>query len=172
MVQQDNPGYAAGIGQRTRAQQLAWALKGAPIRKKDLRLNAMSGVAEGRKLRDRVTALMKSAKAHPDDAMVFIVFATPDLSGYKPAQMSTTNGPSDLALATEYVDKLPIGFLVFVQDRQDRQQSIFGHYRPLIVNDPRAIKLNEQALTTTTQWIENHLRKTGVISDPRGSKKR
>ncbi len=165
--QEGNPGFQAGIGQRSKTKRLAWALKGAPVRTKDLRLNAISGVAEARKLRDRVTALMLDAKAEPGDAMVYCVFARPDLSAVKSAEMSLTNGPSDLALAKKYLDALPIGFLVFVWDRQDTRKSIFGHARPLIVEDPRAIQLNAQALRTETERIRNRLVKAGVIPDER-----
>jgi len=162
-----NAGYAEGIGKRSKARRLSYALKGAPMRKKDLRLNSMSGVAEARKLRDRVTELMKKAGASPEDGMVYIVFAKPDLSAVIPEELSLTNGPSDIALATKHVDALPIGLLVFVWDKRDPEQSVFGHHRPLIVEDPRAIRLNQQALTTAANLIQNQLVKNGVIPDKR-----
>jgi hypothetical protein len=151
-----NAGWAAGIGQRSRVKQLAWALKGAPVRKKDLRLNSLTGIAEARKLRDKVTALMLDAGAHPEDAIVLCVFAEPDLSPKLPlpAEMGIQNGASDLALAAQSIDKLPIGFLVFVVDRSDPQNPIFGHYRPLIVEDPRALELNEKALQAYGRLIQ------------------
>ena len=150
-----NPGWAAGIGQRSRVKQLAWALKGAPVRKKDLRLNSLSGIAEARKLRDKVTALMLDAGAQPEDAVVFCVFAAPDLSPKLPvpAMLDVQNGASDLALAAQSIEKLPIGLLVFVVDRSEPQNPCFGHYRPLIVEDPRAIELNEKALQTCGRLI-------------------
>ena len=148
MVKESNPGYAGGIGMRSGVKRIGWALKGAPLRKKDLRLNALSGIAEGRKLRDRVTALMQDAAADPEDAIVLCVFATPDLSAVVPkfAQLGVSNGPADFALVKDHVNELPIGFLVFVWDRQDKEQPIFGHARPLIVEDPRGLELNERAL--------------------------
>jgi hypothetical protein len=162
-----NPGYAGGIAKRREVIRLGWQLKGAPMRKKDLRLNSVAGIAEGRKLRDKVSSLMKEAKADPADAMVLCVFARPDLSEAKSAEMSITNGPADLALATKYVNELPIGFLVFVWDRQDPARSIFGHARPLIVEDPRALDLTEQALARATKRIENILAGAGMIPDKR-----
>jgi hypothetical protein len=164
-----NPGFNAGIGQRSKTERLAWALKGAPMRKKDLRLNAIAGIAEGRKLRDRVTSLLTDAGANPEDGMVFCVFAEQDLSALVPrlTPLGVKNGASDLALVSEYVDKLPIGFLVFIWDRQDPQQSIFGHARPLIVEDLRGIDLNEKALRAYTLKIKNQLVKKGVIRDYR-----
>jgi len=156
-----NPGWAAGIGQRSRVKQLAWALKGAPLRKRDLRLNTLAGIVEARKLRDRVTALMTQADANPEDAMVFCAFAEPDLSALvpgPPVALGLQNGASDLALVAQYVDKLPIGFLVLVIDRQDPQQSVFGHARPLIVEDPRGIDLNEKAFSRLMRVIENSLK--------------
>ncbi len=169
MVKESNPGWAAGIGQRSRVKQLAWALKGAPMRKKDLRLNALAGIVEARKLRDRVTALMEQAEANPEDAMVFCVFAEPDLSALVPeiAFLPVKSGTSDLALVARHPDKLPIGLLVFVWDRTDPQRSIFGHARPLIVEDPRAIEMNAQALHAYTLRIENRLRENGAIRDQR-----
>ncbi len=162
-----NAGYAGGIGKRSEVIRLSYALKGAPLRKKDLRLNAVAGIAEGRKLRDHVSELMKKAKADPADAMVLCVFAKPDLSAAQSAEMGLTNGASDLAIATKFLSALPIGFLVFVWDRKDPQKSIFGHARPLIVEDPRALKLNEQALDRASERIKNRLMKIGVIADTR-----
>lgn len=148
MVKESNPGYAGGIAKRSGVVRLAWALKGAPVRKKDLRLNAVAGIAEGRKLRDKVTALMQDAAADPEDAIVLCVFAKPDLSAVVPkfAQLGVENGPSDFALVKDHINELPIGFLVFVLDREDSSQSIFGHARPLIVEDPRGIEFNVKAL--------------------------
>ncbi len=169
MVNDLNPGWAAGIGQRTRVKQLSWALKGAPLRKKDLRLNAVAGIAEARKLRDRITTLMQNAGANPDDAMVLCAFAEPDLSALVPelAYLPVENGTNDLKLLSRNIDKLPIGFLVFVWDRNDPEEPIFGHARPLIVEDPRGIELNAQALQAYMRKVENRLMKAGVIPDNR-----
>jgi hypothetical protein len=127
----------------------------------------MAGIAEARKVRDRVTALMIEADANPEDAMVFCVFAEPDLSAVVSslAYLPVKNGANDLELATQNADKLPIGFLIFVLDRQDPQQSIFGHARPLIVEDPRGIELNIQALQAYERKIKNRLMEEGVIPD-------
>jgi hypothetical protein len=165
-----NPGWAAGIGQSKRNAKIGWALKGAPKRKKDLRLNALSGIAEARKLRDRVTTLMEQADANPDDAMVFCVFAEPDLSKLVPrvAFFPASGGASDIALLSDpksnYADKLPIGFLVFVIDRGDPQEPIYGHARPLIVEDPRGIAMNQIALDQYTQKIKQRY---GLVPDDR-----
>jgi hypothetical protein len=130
------------------------ALAGAPHKKKDLRLNVVSGMAEARKLRDRVSALMVNAQAEPEDAAVFIVVANPDLSGGLDArQLSLTNGASDLALANLLGNKLPIGFLVFVMDKSDEKRPVFGHARPLIVKDPGALDMMERALRTAVNSI-------------------
>jgi len=169
MVEKGNMGFQAGIGQRSKVQRLAWALKGAPLRTKDLRLNTVAGIAEARKVRDRVTTLMQEAEATPEDAMVLCVFAEPDLSALVPeaAFIPVRNGANDLKLLTRNLDKLPIGFLVFVWDRKDPQRSIFGHARPLIVEDPRGIDLNYQALRKYEQEIKQRLMTAGVIPDER-----
>ena len=86
-----NPGWAAGIGQRSRKDRVGWALKGAPLRKKDLRLNSLTGIAECRKLRDRITTMMLEAEAHPEDAMILCVFAEPDLSTLVPFPVVSGN---------------------------------------------------------------------------------
>jgi hypothetical protein len=153
---EQNPGWAAGIGQRSRVKQLAWALKGAPVRKKDLRLNSLTGIAEARKLRDKVTGMMQEAEANAEDAMVLCVFAEPDLSALVPALawLQVAYGPTDLEMAAQFAGKLPIGFLVFVADRSEPQNPFFGHYRALIVEDPRALELNEKALQAFGRQIQ------------------
>lgn len=158
MVEQEgNPGYAAGMGQRSKAYRAGLALMGAPPRKKDLRLNAVAGIAEGRKLRDKVSAIMLKADANPEDALVYIVFATPDLSAFKEQSLSVQNGASDLVIATEFVDKRPIGYLLFVIDRADEKRPILGHMRTLIVSEPRALALLKQAFDRATDRIKKTL---------------
>jgi hypothetical protein len=162
MAKENNPGWAAGIGQSSPVKRLAWALKGATLRKKDLRLNALSGISEGRKLRDKVTALMQDAGANPADGIVYCLFAEPDLSALAPglpvAKLELQNGASDLALASQFIDKLPIGFLVLVVDRSDPQRPVYGHARPLIVEDPRGVDMNEKALSKLMRIIESNLK--------------
>jgi hypothetical protein len=157
---ESNPGFAAGIAQRSKAKRLAWALKGAPLRKKDLWLNAMGAIAEGRKLRNRVTQLMKAAEQDPADAMVFTVFAEPDLSKLVPelAHLPVLDRGSDFEILERNADKLPIGFLVFVWDKTDPGRPIFGHARPLIVQDPRSLALNGKALELYARKVEAHFR--------------
>ena len=48
------------------------------------------------------------------------------------ARLKADDGAGDLALVTRFADKLPIGFLVFVWDRNDWKQLIWS-IRPLIV---------------------------------------
>jgi hypothetical protein len=119
------------------------------MRTKDLRLNSVAAVAECRKLRDHVTALMLNAEANPQDARVYCVFAEPDFSRIKGAlPLEVTNdGASDLKIASDFLGALPIGFLVFVIDKADKKRPVYGHARPLIVEDPRGLALNELALT-------------------------
>lgn len=146
MVTEQNPGFAAGISQRSKVQRLAWALKGAPMRKKDMRLSALGAIAEGRKLRDKVTEQMKDAGADPMDAMVLCVFAEPDLSAlvkgllYLPPAQKMAD---EISMASSVADKLPIGFQIWVVDKSNPDEPhLFGHFRPLIVEDPRGVLLN------------------------------
>jgi len=166
MIVERNPGFAAGIAQRSKTQRLAWTLKGAPMRKKDLRLNAMAGIVEGRKLRDHVTAKMPVG-TDPEDAMVLCVFAEPDLSAVVPEilYLPVKSNISEIKAAERHADKLPIGFLVIVRDTTDSRNPIFGHTRPLIVEDPRGPLLLERALQSYMRQIESKLRADGLIPD-------
>jgi hypothetical protein len=172
---EQNQGFAAGIAQRSKVQRLAWALKGAQkLRKKDLKLNALAAIAEGRKLRDKVTLLMTEAHADPMNAMVFCVFAEPDLSALVPelAYLPPGDDSKDMGRLKKNAEKLPIGFLVFVRDTQDPKKPIFGHARPLIVEDPRGPLLNELALHSYTRKIEAKLTSDGLIPDKRNWNKK
>lgn len=167
MVAEQNAGFAAGIAQRSKVQRIAWALKGAPMRKKDLRVDAMGGVAEGRKLRDRITALMTREKLDPEDAMVMCVFAEPDLTAligellYLPVK--SKGALAEIKAVERYADKLPVGFLVIVLDTNDPQRPVYGHARPLIVEDPRGPLLNELALHSYMAKIEAKMKSAGLI---------
>jgi hypothetical protein len=160
-----NPGWAAGVGKRSDAERLAWALKGAPMRKKDLRLTPMGAMAEGRKLRERITALMTQKKLNPDNAMVFCVFAAPDLSTLFPGMVHfpvVDRGMQDLKMASDAarLNLLPIGFVVFVLDvdRDPEYLHLYGHQRPLIVEDPRVEALLTTARESYSRWIkEKHV---------------
>jgi hypothetical protein len=157
----DNAGYAGGIGKRRKGIRLSFALAGAPVRKKDLRLNAVGGVAEARKLRDRVTGIMQDHDAKPGEALVYLIVANPDLSGgLDTREVSISNGPADLELLQHVTGKLPIGFLVFVRDAKDKKQPVFGHARPLIVegaDGERSIAMNERALNAVNNAIKRQL---------------
>jgi hypothetical protein len=167
VAQEQNAGYAAGIAKRSAVKQIGWALKGAPMRKKDLRLNAMGAIVEGRKLRDKVTSLMNKAESDPENAMVFCVFAEQDLSNVVPELLflPVRDGASDIKAASRHADKLPIGFLVFVMDTSDAKQPIFGHARPLIVEDARAVHFNAVMLETYARNIKRKLVEAGRIPD-------
>jgi len=162
-----NPGFAGGINKRSEARQLSFRLKAAPLRKTDLRLSGVSAVAEGRKLRDHVSELMRAAKdfsgkpVNPAEAMVYIVATNPDLAGPpKPYEIGLTNGDSDLALAKQLIGKLPIGFLIFVRDTTDEKLPVFGHARPLLVegaDGQRAIELCHFALMKVGNLLKKML---------------
>ena len=162
MAETANAGFAAGIGQRSRVTQLAWALKGAKPRKKDLRLTPLGAISELRKLRDRVSELMRDAGADPEDAIVLCAFAEPDLSRLVPAlaRLPVIANATELSLIVQAAGKLPIGFLIFVVDRNAPQRPIFGHARPLIVEDPRAIQFCQRALESYANNIKARLAAT------------
>jgi hypothetical protein len=167
MVKENNRGFVAGISQRSQAQQVFWALTGAPMRNKDLRLDALSGVAEGRKLRDRMTAPMIKRGIDPEDCIVLCVFAEPDLSEIVPELLYLPVKDKGIQATFKdierHVDKLPIGFLVAVRDTTNPQKPIYGHARPLIVEDPRGPLLNDMALLNYTAQIEAKMKSAGLI---------
>jgi hypothetical protein len=151
-----NAGYDAGIAKHKKKERLAWALKGAPVRSKDLRLTTIGALAEGRKLRDSITEKLDKSGINPEEGVVSIVLAEPDLSAITPKFPIIPHAPSweiEIDIAEKFADKTPIGFLVFIWDKAD--QKIFGHARPLIVEDPRSLALNAQALRV----FDRHLRR-------------
>lgn len=151
-----NAGYDAGIAKRKKKERLAWTLKGAPLRSKDMKLSAIGALAEGRKLRDSITEKLKRDGIDPEEAVVCVAFAEPDLSALVPNIAVIRIVPStaaELEIVAAFAEKTPIGFLVFIWDKTD--QKIFGHARPLIVEDPRSLTLNEQALAV----FDRHLRR-------------
>ena len=75
-----NAGYDAGIAKRKKKERLAWTLKGAPLRTKNLELSAIGALAEGRKLRDSITEKLNKSGINPEEAIICIVFVEPDLS--------------------------------------------------------------------------------------------
>ncbi len=164
-----NAGFSAGIGMNSQATRVGWALKGGPRRRKDLRLSALAGVVEGRKLRDKVSGLMRAAEASPDDAMVLCVFAEPDLSTLvrEVLVLPVIDNGSDIKAALLHADKLPIGFAVFVLDRADAAQPIISHARHLIVQDKRGPLLCEMARAAYERKIKHKLIASGAIPDDR-----
>jgi len=143
-----NEGFAAGIATRSSIERLAWALKGAPLRKKDLLLSPLGAVAEGRKLRDSITAKMRQSSLDPTDAAIFIAFAKPDFTALSEDSAETLipvvpdhNG--EIVIAAKNGRNTPIGLVVLLRDEAE---GIFGHVRPLLV-DPVSLRLNEQALS-------------------------
>jgi len=147
-----NEGFAAGIATRSRKERLAWSLKGAPLRKRDLRLTPIGAVAEGRKLRDSITAKMVNSSLDPKDSAVFIAFALPDLSALSPLSAQTLvpiepDPDKEIQIAAANAANIPVGFVVLVRDEGT---GFFGHVRPLLI-DVRSLALNEQALRVFLQ---------------------
>jgi len=151
-----NAGYDAGIAKHKKKERLAWTLKAAPLRSKDLKLTALGALAEARKLRDSITTKLANSGIDPEEAVICVVFAKPDLSALVPdfPIVPLTPAPATEAKhAAAFADKLPIGFLVFIWDKEDKK--IFGHARPLIVENPRSLALNAQA----ARVFDRHIRR-------------
>ncbi len=162
-----NAGFSAGIATKSKEKRVGWALKGAPLRKKDLRLSALAGVAEGRKLRDKVSGLMRDAGANPENAMVLCIFAEPDMSRLvrEALVLPVTDNGTDIKAALKNSDKSPIGFAVFVHDPTAGE--IISHVRPLIVEDGRGPILCELARKAYEGTIKAKLAAHGLLPENR-----
>ena len=152
-----NPGYEAGIAQRSKAERLAWTLKGAPPRKKDKRLNALEGILEGRKLALSLAGKLTSAELQTSDGAVGLVFARRDNLGKiaEPVEIvrypSHTSDSDDLEAARRHILDVPVGFIVCVLDREKGE--VIAHSRPLIIQDSASQLLEVAAKATTmTDW--------------------
>lgn len=111
-------------------------------------LASSMAIAEGRKLRDSITAKLQaeSPPIDPEDGVVVIVFAKRDFSELNTEFFEIpVNSPLEIEIkaATKHAGETPIGFLVAIRDQNERK--LFTHARPLIVEDPRALALNERA---------------------------
>jgi len=163
-----NAGYAGGIGERSKARKWSYAMTGAPKRQKDLRLTPVTGIAEARKLRDRVSERMKKAETQPGDALVLCVFAKWDLSklvGAAEMEVESENGVADVKHIRKFLAARPIGFLVIVRDVNDTKQPVYGHALPLIVEDTRSLALNDEALAKVMAKVKENLTALGMISN-------
>lgn len=157
-----NAGYDAGIAKHKKKERLAWTLKAALLRSKDLKLTALGALAEGRKLRDSITTKLAKTRIDPEEAVVCVVFARPDLSALVqkfPIVPLTPAPATEAKHAATYAGKLPIGFLVFIWDKEE--EKIFGHARPLIVEDSRSFDLNAQAAAIFEQYIRRVVLRDG-----------
>ena len=156
-------GFAAGIAKRAPRERLHWTLKGAPVRKKDLRLTALQAVGNARALRNDISEKMTRAGLPPEDAHICIVFARPDFSELLPLlPIPVTANGRDLELAQQFTGSLAIGLLVFVWDKKGPTAPIYGHVRPLIVEDSRALDLNAKAVRAYELKLRNNLKAGGV----------
>lgn len=126
-------------------------------------MSSLIAVAEARKLRDSLTTKLTSKKINPEDGIVQIVFAVPDLSSLRSVRTVELTTAKDMGLASEFASHLAIGFLVWVWDREEKQ--IYGHARPLIVSDPRSLDLNSQALAAAKKKLMLSLAADGLIED-------
>src|SRR5437870_9482918 len=84
-------GNEASREKRSKAEDVAWALKGGPKRKKEMKLTAMHGVWEGRKLAVSLAAKMSKAGLKPSDAVVSLAFT--DAKGKLHAPVETFRYP-------------------------------------------------------------------------------
>lgn len=130
-------------------------MSGAPIRKSDLKLTPIGALAEARRLRLSVTDKSKVWGVDPNDIIIAPAFADSHLARLVP-RLHVVSVECDMKTEIEAVcanaTNTAVGLLVFVWDRES--QNLFGHARPLIVNDPRALNLNAQAVRVFGKHIQ------------------
>lgn len=158
-----NSGYAAGIARESAAKRLAWALSGAPLRKRDFRLTPIGAVAAARELRDSVSEKMRSARLDPEDAIVAPVFARADMNALEPHFRGLSveaEAQQEIEIATTNASSIAISAAIFIVDRESG--CVFGHARPFIVEDGRALRLSAQAVRVFGRHIRRALAQKGA----------
>jgi hypothetical protein len=136
-------GYKAGIKKASKAERLGWALKGSPRRTAEKALNVVQAVAEGRRLAQTMAAKLKAARLPAGDGGICAVFSNADLSKSEYVGFPVSDDKSDLRIIHKFQTWVPLGYLVFVLDREKKQ--FIGHVRPLRLDKP-AVQLLEAQL--------------------------
>src|SRR5882762_7513273 len=146
MMMAPNPGFEAGLRKRSKLQRLAWAWRGAEKNAKERRLNPLQAIYEGRELSDSISNKLAKNSISRKDGAVAVVFAKRDsigkLAGCVVFESLDPHADSkDLEAARKHIMDIPVGFLVCILDRPNK--NFISHARPLRLEDP-ALKLLEQ----------------------------
>jgi hypothetical protein len=155
MTAAPNPGYNTGLKKRSKLERLAWAWKGAEaslkVAAQERKLSPMQAVHEGRELSETISRKLFQNGISRNDAKVGLAFAKPD-NVHKLAALVIFETPdpnadsNDLIAMRENLRNVPVGFLVWVIDRKNRDAEgripFISHARPLIFKD-RPLRLLE-----------------------------
>jgi hypothetical protein len=135
-------GYKAGIKKASKAERLGWALKGSPRRAAEKALNVVQAVAEGRRLAQTMAEKLKAARLPAGDGGICAVFGNADLSKSEYVGFPVSDDKSDLQIIQKFQTWIPLGYLVFVLDREKKQ--FIGHVRPLRLDESALQHLEAQ----------------------------
>ena len=136
-------GYKAGIKKASKAERLGWALKGSPRRTSEKSLNVVQAVAEGRRLAQTMAEKLKAAKLPKGDGGICVVFGNRDLTNSDYTGFPQLDDTADLKIIQKFQNWAPLGYLVFVLDRE--KKAFIGHVRPLRLDKP-SLRLLEAEL--------------------------
>lgn len=156
-----NPGFKAGIKQRTMLERIAWAWKGARQNLKERKLRPMDAIIEGRQLAESsAEKLTKKRAGGPKDILVALIFAdnSGKYAGHVAFVPSDPHADSnDLIAARKHFKHIPIGFVVCALDR--KKKALIVHGRPLLMHDA--------ALRLLENWVERagELDESGELKD-------
>jgi hypothetical protein len=148
-------GYKAGIKKASKAERLGWALKGSPRRTEDKPLNVVQAVAEGRRLTQTMTEKLKAAKLPAGDGGILVVFGDTHLTKSDCAAFPPADDASDLKTIKKFQTWSPLGYLVFILDRE--KKNFIGHVRPLRL-DRASLRLLEAALAKVQDQALKNMR--------------
>lgn len=157
-----NPGFKAGLGQRSKVERLGWAWMGAGKNAVEKRLSAVQAVTEARNEADSLTGKLRKADQGPDkaDAVTVLIFAHKEdigkLAGYEFfSPRDESPDARDLEAMRDHLKHTPIGLVVVLLDREKKQLIVHG--RPWILRHP-ALKLLEEMVAKAAElkdWWAN-----------------
>jgi len=146
-------GYKAGIKKASKAERLGWALKGSPRRTAEKALTVVQAVAEGRRLAQTMAEKLKAAGLPVADGGICAVFGNANLSKSEHGGFPVSNDKSDLQIIQKFQSWNPLGYLVFVLDRENKQ--FIGHVRPLRLDKPSLRLLETELEKTQAEALRN-----------------
>lgn len=145
MMAPPNPGFSAGLKNRTKVERIAWAWMGAKKNVKERRLNSMQAVNEARELSNDRSDKVSKAGGRPGDVGVVLIFAEREdlgkLAGRVVFEFADPYSDSkDLVAVHNHHKHVPVGYVIAVLDRESG--NFIVQALPIVIQDP-ALKLLE-----------------------------